>query len=195
MLVGLTRVTRTTEKDSVGTSGALNSELIEGHALTTVGDNASTSTLGEAEGADGELGELQQALIVHYGTNEDSDVGLLTLHVASNLGERQRCTVHAGHTKSLQHNSVERSISTPGEEAVELHQQQEVRVLGDRLRPVAVLHMLMIEIDTLLSEKKLESYPTKRKTSYFQIKTQQEVENDASSRENRIQNGSFPIIR
>lgn len=77
VLVGGTSGAATTEEDGLGTSGALESELIESEDLTTSGDNASTGSVGDAEGAHLHLGELGADVISDAANDNDDAVILL----------------------------------------------------------------------------------------------------------------------
>ena len=98
VLDGLTRVLRTTEEDGVGTGGEAGGDLVDGEDLTTGLLDAGTSRRSEAEGSDGELGELQQAVVVGDGANDDNGLALVLLarvlvgSSGDDLGQADRCS-------------------------------------------------------------------------------------------------------
>lgn len=69
VLDGLTGVLGTTEEDGVGASGEPGSDLIDGEGLTSSLLDAGTSRGSEAEGSDGELGELKETVVVGDGAD------------------------------------------------------------------------------------------------------------------------------
>lgn len=76
VLVCLPGSLHTTEQDSVGTSGRTDGELVEGDRLTASGDDALPGSTGEAEGGDGELGDLGEADVIGDGSDLDDDLGV-----------------------------------------------------------------------------------------------------------------------
>ena len=93
VLDGLARVLRATEKDGVGASRGTESELVESEALTAGLDDASAGGGGEAESADGHLGDLEKADIVGHAGNGGNCLALVGLggggleDSTGNLGE------------------------------------------------------------------------------------------------------------
>jgi hypothetical protein len=75
MLDGLTGVLGSTEEEGVGSSGEAGGDLIHGEALAAGLLDAGTGRGGEAHGRDGELGELEETVVVSDG----SDLILLTI--------------------------------------------------------------------------------------------------------------------
>jgi hypothetical protein len=69
VLDGLTGVLGSTEEEGVGSSGEAGSNLIDGEALAAGLLNAGASRGGEAEGRNGELGELEKTVVVSDGTD------------------------------------------------------------------------------------------------------------------------------
>lgn len=74
MLDGLTGVLGSTEEKGVGSSGGTGSDLVDGEALTAGLLNASTCGGSEAESSDGELGKLEETVVI--GDSADDDNGL-----------------------------------------------------------------------------------------------------------------------
>jgi len=120
MLDGLTGVLLTAEQDSVGTGGGTESKLIKGDDLTAGLQDAGLGGLGDAQASKGELGDLEETVVIGNGTNDDSGLSILTGHVAGNTGNRHRGAVDARHKKTLQDDLVEGRVRAAGEEAVEL---------------------------------------------------------------------------
>lgn len=69
VLDGLTGVLGSTEEEGVGASGEAGSDLVDGEDLTTSLLDAGTGRRSEAESGDGELGELQETVVVSDGAN------------------------------------------------------------------------------------------------------------------------------
>lgn len=149
MLDGLTGVLATTDKKGVGASGGAEGELIKGQALTTSLDDAGTGSLGEAEGADGELGDLKETLVISDGANQDEDLTLVTLSKPSKARDGKRRAVDAGLEKTLQDKLVELSLGTAGKEAVKLDKQAKVNVLAARSGTATALDVVLLDVDTL----------------------------------------------
>jgi hypothetical protein len=77
MLHCLTRVLRSSEQDDIGAGWCTHSELIKGDALTTSLLDASTGSSGEAECADGHLGDLEETVVVSDSANHGADLALV----------------------------------------------------------------------------------------------------------------------
>jgi hypothetical protein len=69
VLDGLTGVLGATEEDGVGSSREAGSDLIDGEGLTTGLQDARAGSGGEAESRNGELGELEETVVVSDGAN------------------------------------------------------------------------------------------------------------------------------
>ena len=155
---GFTGVSSSTEKDSVSSSGSTESQLVKCQALTTAGNNASTSSLSESQSSHMELGDIKESLVVGHSSNKDGNLVIsLALHVASNAGNRHGSAVGAAHRKALENSLVEGRFGAASQKSVELHQQKEVGILGDWGSPVAILGVLMLKIDTLQTERNSET--------------------------------------
>lgn len=178
---GFTGVPSSTEKDSVSSSGATEGQLVESQALTTAGNNASTSSLGESQGSHMELGNIKESLVVGHSSNKDGNlVVTLALHVASNTGNGHGGTVGAAHRKALEHSLVEGRLRAASQKSVKLHQQKKVGILRDWGSPVAILGVLMLKIDTLQTkrfQKQIRKYNANdiKKAQKFQEKISKEI--------------------
>ena len=69
MLDGLTGVLGATEEEGVGSGRGAGSNLVDGEALTTSLLDAGAGGGSEAEGRNGELGELEHAVVVSDGAD------------------------------------------------------------------------------------------------------------------------------
>lgn len=110
---GLTGVLGTAEQQGVGTSGLLESQLVEGLDGAAGGNDASAGSGGETQGGDVHLGDLEQTDIVSDGA--DNDDGLLlvaVLEVGLDAREGDGGTVHAGHEETTQDDLVEGRVGT-----------------------------------------------------------------------------------
>lgn len=112
VLDGLTGVLGTTKKEGVGTGGLLESELVEGDGLAASGSDAGTGGSGEAEGRNGDLGDVQEtAVIGDSADNNDGLVLIAVLEVARNTGDRDGRAVDAAHEEAAEHDLVEGRVS------------------------------------------------------------------------------------
>lgn len=107
VLDSLTGVLGATEKDNVGTGWGTESELVECDGLTTSLLNAGTSSGGELQRADAELGELEETVVIGDGTDDGADLALVDLGGVlvggdgDDLGEGHWWGVDARHTQSV----------------------------------------------------------------------------------------------
>lgn len=98
VLDSLTRVLGTTEKEGVGASGEAGGNLVDGEDLTASLLDAGTSRSSDAESGDGELGELQQAVVIGNGADNDNGLALVLLGGVlvgsgrNDLGQADRCS-------------------------------------------------------------------------------------------------------
>ena len=128
MLDGLTGVLLTAEQDSVGTGGGTEGELIKSDDLTASLQDAGLGGLGDAQAGKGELGDLEETVVIGDGANDNSGLAILTGHVTGNTGDRHRGAVDAGHKETLQDDLVEGRVRAAGEESVELLDGKKVEV-------------------------------------------------------------------
>lgn len=75
----LTMALWSTEEDDVGAGGRTQSQLVEGDALAACLLDARTSSLGEAEGADGHLWDLVETDVIGDGTNNGASLAFVRL--------------------------------------------------------------------------------------------------------------------
>lgn len=154
----LARVALAPDEDGVGALRRAQSELVEGEALAASSRDPRTRRLGETESANGELRGLEKAGVVRHSADKDGNLVLLALHQVRQARQRQRRVVDARHEQALQDDLVEGRVGSPGEEAVKLHQEEEVDILGLRGRPVALLLVLVLDVDTLSSEQDVSHF-------------------------------------
>jgi len=106
--------------------------------MTPCCKNASASSLGEAQRADGDRRNLKHANVVCDGTNNNCNPVLLALEKLSNAGNGHRRAIILAHVQALEYNLVELGVSTTRQETVELNQEIQVHILGlRRLTPLA----------------------------------------------------------
>ena len=119
---------RTAEQDAVGPGRVELRELVEGDDLAAVGENASTSRLGDTERAELDaLRGVEHADIVSHGADDDGHLALLAPHELGELREGERRPVHARHEQTLEDDSVELGLGAASEEAVKLENRGERR--------------------------------------------------------------------
>jgi len=138
VLDSLTGVLGATEEDDVGTGWGAESELVECDSLTTGLLNASTSSGGELQRADAELGKLEETVVIGDGTNDGTDLALVDLGSVlvggdgDDLGEGHWWGVDARHTQSPQDGGIELALRATVQEFVQLVQNLAVRVGAGR---------------------------------------------------------------
>lgn len=155
VLNGLTGVLLSTEEDTVGTSGAALGELVKSQALTTSLDNTGTGSLGETEGSNLHLGNLNETLIISDGTDDDGDAVLLggDGQVLGHGAQGHGGTVDLAHTQALEDDLVEAGSGTAGQEAVELDQEVKVDVVALGRGTLQSLDVVVLDINTLHKQK------------------------------------------
>jgi hypothetical protein len=117
----LAGITRTSQQQGVGTSGSLNSQLIESHNLTASLDDSAAGRFSESKSANVDLGNVQQANVVSDGADNNGDSLLvLALQEFGDTGQGKRRTVHSAHHQSLEDDLVELGFSSAGQESVKL---------------------------------------------------------------------------
>lgn len=113
VLDGFASVLRSTEQESVRSSGGTESELVESKDLTTGLLNTGTGGSGETKGGNRELGDSQHAVVVGDGSNNDNGLSLLFLsHVGDDARQADGRSVCAGHEKASEDDLVEVGIGT-----------------------------------------------------------------------------------
>ena len=110
VLDGLTSVLGPTEEQRVAASGGLERELVEGQSLATGGLDASTGGGSEAEGRDVDLGDLEEAVVVGDGADDDNGALLVILNVARNAREGDGGAVDTGHKQAAEDDLVEARV-------------------------------------------------------------------------------------
>ena len=113
VLDGFTGVLRSTEQESVGSSGGTESELVEGKDLTTGLLNTGAGGSGETKGSNREFGDSQHAVVVSDGSNNDNGLSLLFLsHVGDDARQADGRSVCARHEKASEDDLIEVGIGT-----------------------------------------------------------------------------------
>lgn len=113
-----TGILSTTEKNSVTSFRAAKSQLIQGDALATSLNNSSSGSLGESQGSNCKLRNLQQTRVISHGTNNHSGFAILSLQVSGQSGQRDGRVVNFGHSQSLDNGRGKFRLSTSGQKAV-----------------------------------------------------------------------------
>jgi len=114
VLDGLTSILRTTEQEGVASSGGTESQLIQSQALTTGSKDASAGGGSETESGNGDLGDLEEAVIVGDGADDNDGLAALVALGDLRLDARKghRGFVDAGHKQAAQDNLCARSQQT-----------------------------------------------------------------------------------
>jgi hypothetical protein len=173
VLDGLAGVLGATEEEGVGTSGGADGDLINGEGLAAGLQDAGTGGGGEAESRNGDLGQLQETVVIGDGADlcllveirysgaasaayDDNGLALVSLagvgvgSGGDDLGQGNRGTVDLGHHEPAQDGLVEGRIRAAGEELVKPHKELNVGVLALRDLAVPVSNMMPVKIDTHL---------------------------------------------
>lgn len=119
----------TAEEDRIGTLGRAEGELVEGDALSTSGEDAFASGLGETEGADRHLGALEHADVVSDLGHNDGNLAVLVLHVLGEAGQTNWGSIGLGLMQPLENGGAELGVSTARKELIELDEKTGVGVL------------------------------------------------------------------
>lgn len=113
VLDGLTAVLGATQEQGVGTGGLLKSELVEGQGAAAGGQDARAGGGGEPQGGDLDLGDLEQAVVVGDGAdNNDRLLVIAVLQVGLDTGQGDGGAVDAGGKEAAQDNLVEGGVGT-----------------------------------------------------------------------------------
>ena len=83
-------------------------------------DNASLGGLGDTQASNGQLGDLEETVIIGDSANNDGGLALLASQVAGNARDGHGGTVDAGHKETLQDDLVEGRVRTTSKESVKL---------------------------------------------------------------------------
>lgn len=118
VLHSLTGILWTTEEESVGTSGGAHGEFVEGEALAASLQNASTGGAGKSESSDAHLGNLEEAVVVSDGADNNDRLVLvlggsvLVGGARRDAGERHWRLVDARHIETSEDDLVEARVRT-----------------------------------------------------------------------------------
>lgn len=131
MLESLTGIFGAAQQQRVGSSRFLERQLVKSKRLAASSSNTGGGRFGEAKGCNFDLGDVQEAVIIRYGADNDHCFLLAAiLEVGGNAGERHWRAVDTGHKQAAKYDFVERGIGTASEEAVELHKKLKVHIVA-----------------------------------------------------------------
>ena len=109
----LTGVLGTSEEQGVASSGGTESQLIQSQDLSSGSENAGTSSGGESESRNAELGDGQEAVVVCDSSNDhNSALVIITISVRNNSGDGDGGSVDAGHEESTEDDLVEGGLGS-----------------------------------------------------------------------------------
>ena len=135
VLVDLSCVLWSSEKNSVATLWCSESELVEGEALSTSSFDTLAGGAGESECSDAQLLlEVDESDIVGDGSNENNGVlggvGLAVSNFSADSADADGSAVGSALIQTAQNNPVKFAVRSSGEEAVELDLQAKYQNLG-----------------------------------------------------------------
>lgn len=117
MLNRLTGVLGSPQQDSVGTSWCPQGELVKSDSLTTGSDNSGTGGCGESQCSNGELGDIQGAVVIGDSSNNNDGLvelgGLLMVDILEDPGDGDWWAVDLGHEKTAEDHLVKVGVSSP----------------------------------------------------------------------------------
>merc|ERR1719281_657272 len=150
MLDSLTGLARSLKEQSVLASWGSQSQLVKSDNFSSSFQDSLASLLGDSEGTDGHLWDLEDSDVIGDGSNNDSDLVSISglFHVANQTGDGERGTVDLAHEEPLQDDLVELGLGSSGQEPVELHQQPQVDVLALGLGPANLAIILVLNVNT-----------------------------------------------
>jgi len=114
----LAGVLGTSEEDGVGTSWRALRKLVECEALTTSGGDASAGSSGEPEGSNGQLGDLDETVVISHSSDNDNGLALLLLAGvlvccgSNNAGDRDGRPVDLAHKEAAEDSCIELGVGT-----------------------------------------------------------------------------------
>jgi len=140
------------EKDGIATGGGSQSQLVQSNGFATSGDDPFLGTPGESQSSDCHLGDRGETNIVGDGANLNDNFTLKIGVGGGFLGdarEGKRWAVSLGEEKATEDGLVERRISSPSQEPIELHQEKQVGVFALRGGSLALLDVMLLDVNTL----------------------------------------------
>jgi len=122
----------TSEEDGIFAEGSDFRKLIEGEDFTTGLDDSAAGLFGDAQGADSELGDGEQSLVIEDVANNDQDLFLLlgSVGVLGQLGNGNRIAGGAALVQALVDDLVELRLGSSAQEFVELDQESVIQIGG-----------------------------------------------------------------
>mmetsp|Transcript_26279 Transcript_26279/g.84310 ORF Transcript_26279/g.84310 Transcript_26279/m.84310 type:complete len:254 (-) Transcript_26279:23-784(-) len=141
------------EQDRPLAERRLERQLVQREALTASFDNARARGRCEAQRAHRQLWHVEEADVVRHRANHNRNLALIPLarHKLGDRLDRHGRPVRLGREEPLQHDLVEFGVRPPREEAVQLHDEPEVQILGDgsgAARLLGGLAAASLDVDT-----------------------------------------------
>lgn len=147
----LSRVSGTSQDQSVLTLGSSSSKLVQSDGLTTSLQDLSLGTGGESKSSDSSLGELEDSVVISDSSDNNNSLVSSTLLVKSSRDSRNRHrrSVNLREEKLLENDLVERRVGSSSQKSVQLDQELQVDVVRLRSGSVTTSNMrLRILLDT-----------------------------------------------
>jgi len=108
------------EEEGVRSGRSLHDELVKSHARATGGDDSGTSGLGESEGGNVELGDLEGSKIIGDNSDNNGSAAGVLSEASDHSGDGHRGSVDSGGNESSEDGLAEVGSGSSGEEGEEL---------------------------------------------------------------------------
>ena len=160
VLHGFTSVLRTTDQNGVAAGRGSHRKLVKGERFAASSLNTSAGSIGETQSSNAQLRQFQKAVVISDGAHHNDRFGVLATalsHAAlvarkvHHTRHRDRWAVDLRHKQATKNRLVESRVSTASQEAIQLYKQKQVWVLALGGRTLALLNMVLLDINTLSS--------------------------------------------
>ncbi len=120
VLDSFSSVALSSKQHTVFAQWSLQSKLIKGQDLSTGLDDTGTGTSSNSQCTDGQLFNIQDAIIISDGANDDSNLLWILGHKSLDARNGNWWAVDSGHEQAFQDLFVEIRVGSAGQESVEL---------------------------------------------------------------------------
>lgn len=152
MLLGLSSLSWSLQKQRVLTLRSTKSQLVESNRFSASLDNPCACGRSEAQSANGHRRNFVDALVIRDCSNTDDNLLFVPwlFEVSNDASDGERRSVAFRHVKSLEHDFIEplAGIQTLGKIAVELHQYTQIRIFTFRRFAAHFPIILMVDVNS-----------------------------------------------